>query len=235
MIPHTQEAHSGDLSGRLNWVRAAVLGSNDGIISTAALLVGVAATGIPVQMIFLTGVAGILAGAFSMAVGEYVSVSSQRDTEQALLAKERHELEHFADEELAELAMIYEKKGLAPETARQVAEELTAHDAFAAHAEAELGIDPDGLADPLQAGTASAISFSFGGVIPLIAILIAPEAWRVGVTFAAVFVALIFTGIASARISGARIAPVTLRIILGGILAMMCTFGIGKALGISLS
>lgn len=233
---HTHhEPHAAATAGRLNWLRAAVLGSNDGIISLAALLVGVAATPVSNHILLLTGVAGILAGAFSMAVGEYVSVSSQRDTEQALLAKERYELEHFHEDELQELAGLYEQKGLAPETARKVAEELTAHDAFAAHAEAELRIDPQNLTDPVQAAIASAISFSAGGAIPLIALLLPAPALRIPVTFAAVFIALIITGFGSARASGARTWPVMLRIVLGGIFAMACTFGIGRLLDVSVA
>lgn len=220
------------MASRSNWLRAAVLGSNDGIISLAALLVGVAATPVSSHFLLLTGVAGILAGAFSMAVGEYVSVSSQRDTERALLAKERYELEHFHEDELKELAGLYEQKGLTPETAHKVAEELTAHDAFAAHAEAELGIDPQNLTNPMHAAIASAISFSIGGVIPLVAILLPGSALRIPVTFAAVFIALIITGIGSARASGAGALPVTLRIVLGGIFAMACTFGIGRLLDV---
>ena len=150
--PTHHELHSGEFANKLNWLRASVLGSNDGIVSIAALVVGVAAaSSISSHMLLLTGVAGLFAGSFSMAVGEYVSVSSQRDTEKSLLAKERYELEHEAESELEELTAIYEGKGLTRTTAEQVAKELTAHDAFAAHVHAELGIDPNALTNPWHA------------------------------------------------------------------------------------
>jgi VIT1/CCC1 family predicted Fe2+/Mn2+ transporter len=221
------EPHGDDITGRLNWLRASVLGANDGVISMAALLVGVATASATTHMLLLTGTAGILAGALSMAVGEYVSVSSQRDTERALLEKERYELANFHDAELEELTMLYEQKGLKRETAEKVAEELTAHDAFAAHVDIELGIDPDNLTNPAQAGIASAISYTIGGIIPFVAILLPSPAMRVPVTFFAVLIALIITGILSARVSGARALTVTLRTVLGGALAMAVTSGIG--------
>lgn len=225
------EPHSDAIGSRLNWLRAAVLGSNDGIISLAALVVGIAGATTSTSTLLLTGVSGLLAGAFSMAAGEYVSVSSQRDTERALLDKERYELEHFHEKEFEELVGIYQKKGLTAETAQKVAEELTAHDAFAAHVDAELGIDPHALTSPWQAAFASAGSFTIGALIPLIAIVLPPEPWRVPTTFIAVFIALIITGILSARVSGARVWPVTVRVLLGGTFAMIITFGIGKLFG----
>jgi VIT1/CCC1 family predicted Fe2+/Mn2+ transporter len=225
------EQHGGNITSRLNWLRAAVLGSNDGIISLAALVVGVASATTSTTTLLLTGVSGLLAGAFSMAVGEYVSVSSQRDTERALLEKERYELEHFQNNELQELVGLYQQKGLTLETAQKVAEELTAHDVFAAHVDAELGIDPHTLANPWQAAFASAVSFTVGALIPLITIVLLPEHLRVALTFVAVFIALVITGILSAKVSGARTWPVTMRILLGGISAMIVTFGIGKLFG----
>ena len=198
-------------------------------------MVGVAGAFTSSNALLVTGVAGLLAGAFSMAVGEYVSVSSQRDTEQALLAKERYELEHYADNELDELAGLYEKKGLSTATARTVAQELTAHDVFAAHVDIELGIDPNNLTSPWQAAVASALSFTAGAVIPLLAIVLPPAGMRIPVTFVAVLAALVVTGIFSARTSGARVIPVTLRVVLGGILAMGITFGIGKLFNTALS
>ncbi|KND50817.1 MAG: hypothetical protein AB202_00225 [Parcubacteria bacterium C7867-007] len=230
MFPHP-ESHTGSVASLQNWLRAAVLGANDGIVSLAALVVGIAATSASTQTLLVTGVAALVAGALSMAVGEYVSVSSQRDIEHALLAKERYELEHYADEELAELIGIYEKKGLSHETARTVALELTAHDAFAAHVDAELGIDPDDLTDPLQAAFASAAAFSLGAVIPLIAIVTAPVDIRVQVTFVAVLIALVGTGLISAKMSGAGTRMVIVRMIFGGLLAMVITFGIGRLFG----
>ncbi|MGE5541116.1 MAG: VIT family protein [Bacillota bacterium] len=223
-----RELHTAPIAGKLNWLRAAVLGANDGIVSLAALVVGVAGASVPSGVIFVTGIAGLLAGAFSMAVGEYVSVSSQRDAERALLDKERYELEHYAGPELDELTSLYEKKGLNPGTARTVAEELTAHDVFAAHAEAELGINPKELTNPWHAAGASAAAFTVGALIPLLAILIPPAPLRIPVTFAAVLVALTITGVVSARATGVKTIPATLRVLIGGILAMAITFLIGR-------
>lgn len=231
--PTHKELHSGEFASKLNWLRASVLGANDGIISMAALLVGVAGAAASPQALIVTGIAGLLAGALSMAVGEYVSVSSQRDSERALLAKEKYELEHYKDSELAELVGIYERKGLRPETARLVATELTAHDAFAAHVDAELGIDPHHLTNPWHAGIASALSYTVGGIIPTIAIVLPALSIRVPVTFAAVLIALIITGILSARVSGARVLPTTVRVVIGGIIAMAVTYGIGKLFNVS--
>ncbi|MDB5194905.1 MAG: Nodulin-21 [Parcubacteria group bacterium] len=228
-----QEFHAADFANKLNWLRASVLGSNDGVISIAALVVGVAGASASSQTLLVTGIAGLLAGAFSMAAGEYVSVSSQRDSERALLAKERYELEHFKESELAELISIYEHKGLKPETARQVAEELTAHDVFAAHVDAELKIDPLNLTNPWHAAIASAISYSLGGIIPLVAIILPSAATRIPITFGAVFLALLVTGVISARVSGARIVPTTLRVLAGGLIAMSITYGIGKLFNVS--
>jgi VIT1/CCC1 family predicted Fe2+/Mn2+ transporter len=218
---------------KMNWLRAAVLGSNDGIVSVAALIVGVAGATTDINAILIAGVAGILAGALSMAVGEYVSVSSQRDTEKSLLEKERNELRDFPEAELQELASIYEKKGLDRATALNVAQQLTAKDAFAAHVEAELKIDPHDLTNPWSAAFASAASFLAGAIIPLIAIMLPSENARIPVTFFAVFIALAITGTLSAKVSGARVSVVTTRVVVGGILAMVVTFGIGRLFGVS--
>jgi VIT1/CCC1 family predicted Fe2+/Mn2+ transporter len=179
------------------------------------------------------GIAGLIAGALSMSLGEYVSVSSQRDTEKALLAKERYEIENFPEEELKELTLIYEKKGLRKETATIVAKELMENDAFAAHADAELGIDPNALTNPGHAAWASAISFSIGGIIPLVAIVFSPEPMRVAFTFVAVLIALVITGVLSGHISGASKTRATLRVVIGGGLAMAVTFGIGYLFGVA--
>jgi VIT1/CCC1 family predicted Fe2+/Mn2+ transporter len=167
-----------------------------------------------------------------MALGEYVSVSSQRDTEHALLAKERYELEHFPEQELEELTGIYEGLGLSKETAAVVAKELTEHDAFGAHVHAELQIDPDDLTNPWHAAIASALSFLSGGIIPLIAVALPMPSWRIPVTFAAVMVALIITGVLSAWASKTNIWRATVRVLVGGTLAMAVTYSIGKAFGI---
>lgn len=227
------EPHSNAFASQLNWLRAAVLGADDGIVSLAALVVGVAGATEASSAILLTGVAGLLAGALSMAVGEYVSVSSQRDTELALLEKERQELEAHPEQELEELAGIFEKKGLSRATAEGVAHELTAHDAFAVHVREELGIHPDELTNPWHAAFASALSFVAGAVVPLIAIVLPPASIRIPITFAAVFVALVVTGVLSARMSGARVSTVTMRVVIGGLLAMLITFGIGRLFGVA--
>jgi VIT1/CCC1 family predicted Fe2+/Mn2+ transporter len=224
------EIHTDATTGRANWLRAAVLGADDGIVSLAALVVGVAGASVSAHVILLTGIAGLLAGAFSMAAGEYVSVSSQRDSERSLLEKERFELANYPESEFDELVSLYEKKGLTQDTARIVAKELTAHDAFAAHVDAELGIDPNNLTSPVQAAIASALAFTAGAIIPVISIVVAPEGIRIGVTFGAVIIALILTGFVSARVSGARTLPVMARVVIGGTLAMAITFGIGRLL-----
>ena len=208
-----------------------MLGANDGIDSVAGIVVGVAAATAERGPILTAGIAGLTAGALSMALGEYVSVSTQRDTEMALLDKERRELVEQPDTELAELAAIYRGKGLSPETARTVAEELTAHDAFAAHIDVELGIDPDELTNPWQAAISSAIAFTVGALLPLLTILLLPAAIRVPVTFAAVLIALALTGLLSARLGGADATRATRRVVIGGALAMAITFAIGHLVG----
>jgi len=232
-MPHTaQEPHAERHEAQLNWLRAAVLGANDGIVSVASIIVGVAGATNTAGFILTAGVAGLVAGALSMAVGEYVSVSAQRDTERALLEKERYELEHEPEAELKELAGLYEAKGLSPATARIVAKELTAKDVFAAHVDAELGIDPNNLVSPWQAAFASAASFTVGGIIPLLAIALPPASMRVIITFVAVIVALAITGTLSAQVGGANRTVATLRVVVGGIIAMIVTFGIGKIFGV---
>jgi vacuolar iron transporter family protein len=228
---HAAEPHAAGRSSRLNWLRAGVLGANDGIVSVAGLVVGVAAATPQLGPILTAGVAGLVAGAVSMALGEYVSVSTQRDTERALLAKERRELEEAPEAELAELAAMYQAKGLRPETALRVAEELTERDAFAAHVDIELGIDPDELANPWQAAFASAIAFTLGALLPLIAILLPPVSDRIPVTFAAVLVALALTGTVSAWLGGAPKSRAILRVVLGGAIAMAVTFAVGQFIG----
>lgn len=215
------------MASRLNWLRAGVLGANDGIVSIAGLVVGVAGATNARGPILTAGVAGLVAGAVSMALGEYVSVSSQRDTERSLLATERRELAEDPVVEQAELAELYRAKGLSAETARRVAEELTACCPLAAHADAELGIDPRALTNPGHAALASAISFTLGAALPLLAILAPPVADRVPVTFAAVLLALLLTGAISARISGVGRLRAMARVALGGALAMLVTFGVG--------
>ena len=225
------EPHDPGVAGRLNALRAAVLGANDGIVSTAGIVIGVAAAGAARGEIFTAGLAGLTAGAMSMAVGEYVSVSTQRDTEKALLDKERTELATMPVEEMAELAGLYEKKGLSRELAREVAEQLHAHDALAAHAEVELNIDPEELTNPWQAAFASMVAFTVGALIPLLAILLAPEGTRTVVTVVAVIIALLLTGWVSAKLGDAPRLRAMLRVAGGGALAMAVTYLIGLLFG----
>jgi VIT1/CCC1 family predicted Fe2+/Mn2+ transporter len=232
---HPAEPHSEGASARLNWLRAAVLGANDGIVSVAGIVLGVAGATAQRGPIFTAGLAGLVAGAVSMALGEYISVSSQRDSEQALLAKERNELHHMPDTELAELTAIFQARGLSPQTATQVAQELTAHDAFAAHADAELNIDPEDLANPWQAAAASAASFIAGALLPLLAILFPPVTWRVPVTFVAVLVALGLAGALSARTGGSNVRRAVLRVVIGGAAGLAFTYGVGHLFGTALS
>ncbi|WP_405489867.1 VIT family protein [Nocardia sp. NBC_00511] len=230
---HPHEPHDSSLASRLNWLRAGVLGANDGIVSTAGLVVGVAAASTDTDAILTAGIAGLAAGAISMAVGEYVSVSTQRDTEQALLKQEKRELAEEPEFELNELTEIYRGKGLSEQTARQVAEELTAHDAFAAHAEAELRLDPQDLTNPWHAALSSAVSFTLGAILPILAILLPPTQWRIPVCFAAVLVALAVTGSVSARFGRSDPRRAVLRVVIGGALAMLITYGIGQLAGVS--
>jgi len=228
--PHPPEPHEAGLNNRLNWLRAAVLGANDGIVSTAGIVVGVAGASSDRTTILVAGVAGLVAGALSMATAEYVSVSGQRDSERALLRKEAAELRDDPDDELAELAGIYADKGLDEDLAMKVAVQLTAHDALGAHAEAELGIDPDDLTNPWDAALASLVSFSLGALLPLVTILVLSSQLRVGVTFAAVTLALAGTGYLSARLGAAPVRRAVVRNVLGGAVAMAVTFGVGSLL-----
>jgi VIT1/CCC1 family predicted Fe2+/Mn2+ transporter len=228
---HPGEPPASGGAGKLNWLRAGVLGADDGIVSVAGIVIGVAGATTSRGPIFTAGLAGLVAGAVSMALGEYVSVSSQRDSERAQLIQERRELTEDPAAELAELTAIYEAKGLSAATARTVAQELTAHDAFAAHAEAELHIAPDDLASPLQAAGASALSFTLGGLLPMLAILLPPQGWRVPVTFVAVLAALALTGAVSARIGGSDPRRSVLRMVIGGAAGLALTYGIGHLFG----
>ncbi|WP_072687105.1 VIT1/CCC1 transporter family protein [Rhodococcus marinonascens] len=229
------EPHKLSLASRLNWLRAGVLGANDGIVSTAGLVVGVAAATTDGSVIFTAGLAGLAAGAVSMALGEYVSVSTQRDTERALLSKERRELAETPGAEFEELVEMYREKGLRADTARAVARELTDRDAFAAHVDVELGIDPDDLTNPWHAAGSSALAFTLGAIIPLFAILLPPEQLRIPVAFFAVLIALALTGTVSATLGGAQRVRAVVRVMLGGALAMIVTYAIGQLVGMGLS
>lgn len=218
---------------KLNWLRASVLGANDGIVSVAGLVMGVAAATNSTGAILTAGLAGIVSGAISMAAGEYISVSSSRDTESALLVRESEELVNSPEIELKELELLYRNKGLSKKTAKLVASELSANDAFAAHAHIELNIDPNNLTNAWHAALASALAFLCGAIIPLIAIIIPPTSIKVLVTFISVIIALAITGVLSAIVGGANILKATIRVILGGVLAMTVTYFIGKFFAIS--
>ncbi|MFJ2778459.1 MULTISPECIES: VIT family protein [unclassified Kitasatospora] len=225
-----QEASRAELSARLNWLRAAVLGANDGVVSTAGIVTGVAGAAESRTALLAAGVAGLLAGAMSMAAGEYVSVSTQRDTEQAALAQERRELAEDPQGELDELTDFFRGAGLADGLAREVAVALTERDALAAHAHTELGIDPKALTNPWQAAVASAAAFTLGALVPLLAVLLPPDSLRLVVTVAAVLVALTLSGWVSARLGGAGPGRAVLRNIVGGVLAMAVTYSGGVLL-----
>lgn len=225
------EAHGGALASRLNWLRAAVLGANDGIVSTAGLVVGVAGATGSRSALLTAGLAGLLAGSLSMAAGEYVSVSTQRDSEQAALDLERRELRDQPEAELAELADLLAERGLSREVAREAAEQLTARDSLRAHARVELGIDPDDLTNPWHAAWASFLAFTAGALLPLLAIVLPPAGARVPVTVVCVLAALVLTGWSSARLGSARPGPAVLRNAAGGALAMAVTYGAGALLG----
>ncbi|MDH6117160.1 VIT family protein [Kitasatospora sp. GAS204B] len=225
------ENHAGSLSSRLNWLRAGVLGANDGIVSTAGLVVGVAGATSSANTLLTAGLAGLLAGSLSMASGEYVSVSAQRDSERAALAVEERELAEQPDAELVELTGLFEERGLTPELAREVAEQYTARDALTAHARVELGIDPEQIVNPWHAAWASFVSFTIGALLPLLAIVLPPAGLRVPVTVAAVLCALLLTGWAGARLGEAPVRPSVARNVLGGGLAMAVTYLAGVLLG----
>jgi len=217
-------------SARSSWLRAAVLGANDGIVSVAGLVVGIAASGAPASTVLTTGIAGTVAGAMSMAAGEYVSVQSQADTEHADLAVERRELHEDPRSELEELAAIYRQRGLAPELAEEVARQLTAHDALGAHARDELGITEEMRARPLQAAMASAGAFIAGAALPVLTALLAPHAHVAQVTTASTLVGLSITGALAARAGGAPPLRGALRVMFWGALAMTAAAAIGKLL-----
>jgi vacuolar iron transporter family protein len=230
---HTGEPHHGSLGERLNWLRAGVLGANDGIVSVAGLVVGVAGATPDRTAIMVAGVASLVAGALSMAGGEYVSVSTQRDTEQAALRLERYELETMPEAEERELAEIYQEKGLSPDLATEVARELTANDPLEAHAEAELGIDPDDLTSPWHAAWASLVAFTCGGLLPLVAIALPPVAWRVWACAGAVVLGLVVTGWLSARLGKAVVRRAIVRNVGVGALTMVVTYVVGVLFGVT--
>jgi len=227
MSPHDED-HS---SHRIGLLRAMVLGANDGIISTACLVLGVAAATAERSTILTAGMAGLVAGAASMALGEYVSVSSQRDSEQSDIAKEKWELEHTPDIELAELAGIYRKKGLPQALAHEVAVELTRHDALKTHLAEELGIHEATRARPIQASVGSAGSFAVGAAIPLIAVALFTEAMRFTGTIAVVVLTLVALGVSSSKYGGSKPTRPVLRVVIGGLIAIAVTMAVGNVFG----
>ena len=228
MPPHRKTAHR---INNVNWLRAAVLGANDGIVSTASLVLGVAGSNASHSSIVMAAVAGLVGGAMSMATGEYVSVSSQSDTEQVALDEERRELQEDDPGEHRELAAIYVRRGLDQALARQVAAQLMAHDALDAHARDELGISELSVARPLQAAFASACSFAAGAALPLFVVSVAPQSLVAASVAPAALVALAILGGLAARTGGARIWPGVLRVTSWSALAMAVTFAIGHGLG----
>jgi VIT1/CCC1 family predicted Fe2+/Mn2+ transporter len=220
-------------SGRVGWLRAAVLGSDDAIVSTASLMIGVAASSASKGVILIAGVAGLVAGAMSMAVGEYVSVSSQRDAERADIEREKLELTRQPQAELQELAMIYIKRGLEKDLAMKVAEQLSARDRLGAHMRDELGIDQRSLSRPLQAAWISAASFACFAVVPIAALLGAPAALRIPAIGVLSLVSLAALGAFGGYLGGAPLGRASLRVTLGGALAMAVTALIGRILGVS--
>jgi VIT1/CCC1 family predicted Fe2+/Mn2+ transporter len=225
--PHSE----GHLVGRIGWLRAAVLGANDGIVSTASLIVGVAAATATQSDVLIAGVAGLVAGAMSMAAGEYVSVSSQSDTERAELVREGIELSENPAFEHAELAEIYVRRGLDPALAQQVAHQLMAKDALSAHARDELGISEITSARPIQAALTSAATFSVGAAMPLLMVLVSPAGILVPLVSAASLGFLALLGSIGARAGGAKVARATIRVTFWGALAMALTAGVGKLFG----
>jgi len=219
------------MAQRLNWLRAGVLGANDGIVSVAAIVVGVAGATSGTATILTAGLAELVGGGISMALGEYVSVSSQRDSERAAIVTETRELEDSPSEELQELAQYYEAKGISQSTALDVARQLTERDPLAAHLAAEFNIDRTDIASPWHAAPASAVAFTIGAILPLASMLLIPAPARVAVTFAAVLFALAITGSVAAHIGGSSKLRPTVRVTVGGALALAVTFSIGTLLG----
>lgn len=220
-------------AGRGGWLRAAVLGANDGIVSTASLVLGVAAADGSPGAVLTAGLAGLVGGALSMAAGEYVSVSSQRDLEQADLARERKELQTTPESELEELTGIYQKKGLERALAREVAVALSKNDPLPAHAREELNLDLDALAQPVQAALVSALSFAVGAALALTAMVFSPSDMRLPITLSAATVALAILGGWSASLGGTAVRPAVVRVVIGGLLAMGLTMGVGRLFGVA--
>ena len=222
---------SGRILSTLNWLRAGVLGANDGIVSTAAIIFGVAGAAASHSTIMLAGIAAVAAGALSMAAGEYVSVATQRDLEVGELARQKADLERDPDGELRSLARLFEQRGVEPQLASEVARQMSAKDALSVHARAELGIDPDAVTNPWAASFASLVAFTVGGLIPIVAMLLSPRELEIWVTGAAVVVAMALTGAVSARLGRLPLLASVSRNVAGGLLAMAITYGVGRIAG----
>lgn len=218
---------------RSNWLRASVLGANDGLISTASLLMGLAAANVGTSTLLLTGLSALVAGAISMSAGEFVSVSSQADTEKADLERERQLLLDHPEEELEELTAIYQHRGLEPTLAKQVAIALTEHDALDTHARDEMGLTESSEAIPLQASIASGLSFSVGAIMPVLVSVLTPHGYLLGALAVSTLLGLALLGVISARLGGARVIPAVIRILLWGMLALLVTYGIGQMFEVS--
>ncbi len=230
-LPAVVAPESARILSTLNWLRAGVLGANDGIVSTAAIIFGVAGASATHGTVMLAGIAAVAAGAMSMAVGEYVSVSTQRDLEQAELEREKIELARDPERQLAILARLFEQRGVEPEIAAKVAREMSEKDALSVHARAELGIDPENVTNPWAAASASMLSFLVGGAIPIAALLLSPRAIEIWVAGVAVLVAMALTGFVSALLGRTPVGRSVLRNVVGGLLALAITFGVGKVAG----
>jgi VIT1/CCC1 family predicted Fe2+/Mn2+ transporter len=234
MLMHHHVPREDHRSHRSPWLRAAVLGANDGIISTTSIMLGVAAASSSNAAILTAGVASLAAGAMSMAVGEYVSVSSQKDSEQADIEIEKRELEHYEEEELQELEEIYVERGLSVNLAKKVAKELHDHDALGAHARDELGINTEELSNPFQAAWTSALSFGLGASLPIISSVVAPEGYKSLTIVVAALITLCITGAVGAYVGGGSKFRAAMRVFIGGAAAMAITAAIGKIVGVSL-
>ena len=222
---------SGEILSKLNWLRAGVLGANDGIVSTAAIIFGVAGASASHSTIMLAGIAAVAAGALSMAAGEYVSVATQRDLEVAELARQKADLERDPAGELRVLARLFEQRGVESKLAAEVARQMSAKDALSVHARAELGIDPDAVTNPWAASFASLVAFTIGGLIPIAAMLLSPRELEIWITGVAVVIAMALTGAVSARLGRLPLIASVFRNVAGGLLAMAITYGVGLIAG----
>lgn len=218
-------------NSKLNGLRAAVLGANDGVVSVSAIVMGVAGASSDTRTISLAGLAALIAGALSMAVGEYVSVSSQSDAEKAYIREEKRDLREDPAGELDELAREYMKLGLSQSTANKVADELTKKDALRSHLQVHFGLDPDDINNPWQAAIASLLAFTAGGLVPFLAILLSPAQWHIPMTVGAVLVGLVIIGSLSAHVGNASKLRAIARVVVGGVIAMAVTYGVGVLFG----